>query len=914
MKRPIVAIFLLLSSLVFAELIPAHRLRTWVPGTDVGVVGGIAQYQPGGASARTNLLNVVTSYGADNTGATDASTAIQNAINAATTNDVVYLPTGVYRLDSGLTIGGTKDSITIRGAFDFALSRSENTIGTGTKTFEVEAGLGYQAGDGIWIWVWDRDNVKISSITRSGTTATVTTVPPHGFSTGQLIAIEGAGESAYNIGAIVTVTGANTFTYTVAGSPSTPASGVFLRCKVTSSNPVASITRSGTTATVTTANPHLLTNGEITYIAGADQSEYNLTTSNIFGSNPITVTSPTTFTYQVSGSPATPATGTILIGTCGPVGVGFGPLYYMAGTVTSYSGTTLTVSISTTRGTGCKFSMWKIGGAVLDLRANAAAVYVGSAADSYWVQDIYTATLPDVTGSPVAGATSITVSDGSNFSNGQMLQIALANNYDPNTGEVGDNSMALNAAGYTYSTRQTLTLVSKSGNTFTISPGLMFDLPAARAPKIANETLARTAENVGIENLTVLGHNSSYTGGPIAFSVARNCWAYRVSVHATDADFFGGVATKNIEINSCWGSHRRVSGTGGRGLGFSQSADFLVVNSILMAGAPNTENVQDTRYAMIYNFSQGEIMNTNHNPWTRYALLEGNVSKGMQSDGYFGGESEQTQLRNWWTGYNYYTTDDEQILLNRWSYNFNVVGNVLGTPGYVNGGIFKGYPNIGNQNYEGTAEATAADFWIQLPGTSGPRTGVLTTRTDAENGVITLDTGNASDFQPPNAYNDTYNYTWIRWGAGVDFIAQLTTTYATNQLTVTKSGATLPPLSTAVEVWRGNSGYQELDLDVDGTIVQKGNYITVGSSGSQEANLGGDTIPDSYAYAAKPSWFGDALSWPPINPASPNLDDGWAVIPASYWYYYGELPAPSAEGSSATVTGTTTVTGTLTLP
>lgn len=63
------------------------------------------------------------------------------------------------------------------------------------------------------------------TITRSGTTATVTTPSPHGFATGRIVEIEGANETAYNGRFTATVTGATTFTYTVAGAPATPATG-----------------------------------------------------------------------------------------------------------------------------------------------------------------------------------------------------------------------------------------------------------------------------------------------------------------------------------------------------------------------------------------------------------------------------------------------------------------------------------------------------------------------------------------------------------------------------------------------------------------------------------------------------------------------------------------------------------------
>lgn len=65
----------------------------------------------------------------------------------------------------------------------------------------------------------------LSSLTRSGTTATATLATPHRLATGMTVTVSGATQSAYNVTAPVTVVGANTFTYQVAGSPATPATG-----------------------------------------------------------------------------------------------------------------------------------------------------------------------------------------------------------------------------------------------------------------------------------------------------------------------------------------------------------------------------------------------------------------------------------------------------------------------------------------------------------------------------------------------------------------------------------------------------------------------------------------------------------------------------------------------------------------
>jgi hypothetical protein len=66
---------------------------------------------------------------------------------------------------------------------------------------------------------------------------------------------------------------------------------------------VVTITRSGSTATVSHTG-HGLIDGKQVLIKGANQPEYN-------GVFTITVTGPNAYTYTVSGTPATPATGTI---------------------------------------------------------------------------------------------------------------------------------------------------------------------------------------------------------------------------------------------------------------------------------------------------------------------------------------------------------------------------------------------------------------------------------------------------------------------------------------------------------------------------------------------------------------------------------------------------------------------------
>lgn len=65
----------------------------------------------------------------------------------------------------------------------------------------------------------------ITSITRSGTVATVTSTGSHGYTTGDLVHIIGAVETDYNGEYEITVNTTTEFTYTVANAPATPATG-----------------------------------------------------------------------------------------------------------------------------------------------------------------------------------------------------------------------------------------------------------------------------------------------------------------------------------------------------------------------------------------------------------------------------------------------------------------------------------------------------------------------------------------------------------------------------------------------------------------------------------------------------------------------------------------------------------------
>jgi uncharacterized phage protein gp47/JayE len=81
-----------------------------------------------------------------------------------------------------------------------------------------------------------------------------------------------------------------------------------------SSVAISSITRNGSIATVITTTPHSAQSGQVADIAGASLSNYNQDRARILVEDNVT------FHYLVSGSPVTPATGTLTASISVPVG------------------------------------------------------------------------------------------------------------------------------------------------------------------------------------------------------------------------------------------------------------------------------------------------------------------------------------------------------------------------------------------------------------------------------------------------------------------------------------------------------------------------------------------------------------------------------------------------------------------
>lgn len=114
------------------------------------------------------------------------------------------LPSSPVSTSNNLTVSGNFN--TLRWTPDAAVSRY--------RLYKQRGGIYGYIGQALMII-----GETISSITYISTTATLTTAAAHGLSTGDVVKVSGATPAAYNGTFTITVTGANTFTYTMLSNP-----------------------------------------------------------------------------------------------------------------------------------------------------------------------------------------------------------------------------------------------------------------------------------------------------------------------------------------------------------------------------------------------------------------------------------------------------------------------------------------------------------------------------------------------------------------------------------------------------------------------------------------------------------------------------------------------------------------------
>jgi hypothetical protein len=491
---------------------------------------------------------------------------------------------------------------------------------------------------------------------------------------------------------------------------------------------------------------------------------------------------------------------------------------------------------------------------MIDCRADV-CIDVGSSSDYLWS---WPTTGNEITGGLTAGSTEIEIADTSAFEVGQIVQVRVAN--DPQV-------PVLSVAGFDELRRQMTRVTGKDAASLTVHPPIHADLDhlAARVNVAQQQTDA-----VGIEDLTIDSSGGATTFG-VRLEQTFGCWVKSVKVrHSSNYSVFF-TDSLQCEMRTSFLDELDHSGSNGAGLLVNTVSGCLVEDNILIESFPNIEvNHGSSGNVFAYNFINnvdGLIgIDTNHGPHNALNLYEGNVAHNLMSDGYFGGASHDYVFRNWLHGGAGVPGNAPTycLSLKRFTRDYVLAGNIIGSAGQAQPCVAYGEPNIGNNFSAGEAQPSAGDWWADwTPRTGTTIRGTLTERPDDTHGTIVLDSGTLVVGQSP-ALNPG------------GWVTVATVVGDTVTVDSTAFGTTLPPLDTVLAIEPGAGGFQELDLDVEASTQRHGNYYF--ASGSIPADEALDApLCDSLYLDGKPAWFGD-LPWPPFDADDPTSVD--TPIPA----------------------------------
>ena len=228
---------------------------------------------------------------------------------------------------------------------------------------------------------------------------------------------------------------------------------------------------------------------------------------------------------------------------------------------------------------------------------------------------------------------------------------------------------------------------------------------------------------------------------------------------------------------------------------FGQGTGNVIGYNVMLDNQQSGANIQYPYYA--------------HNAGSEMNLWEGNVVDGINSDSSTWGSSVlgtffRNQLPGWQFGKSQYTYP---VSLESWSRAFNVVGNVLGQPGYQN--TYESYATSTSAGVNGGDKANTSIYALGWTGYSGWGS-----------------CGTGSTGGPP--CGPLVRSTLMRWG-NWDVVNAATQWNSTEA-----SPAAVP-------------------------------YVNANFTSSYFSSLT-HTLPNSLYYSSQPSWWPSSVAWPPIGP------------------------------------------------
>ena len=320
-----------------------------------------------------------------------------------------------------------------------------------------------------------------------------------------------------------------------------------------------------------------------------------------------------------------------------------------------------------------------------------------------------------ITGGGGKDSRQITVSSTTGMAVGTMIEVDRDN----------DPSFVVSTSGGSRHIRQVNVIVGISGNTLTLRNPLIWDFNAGN-PRV-KYTFTNTRRS-GVEDLKI---DHSGTSGCTNFMIqyCDSCWIKGVESTMPAGYHFTILGTVNGEFRDSFVHDAQTFGNNNAGLqvygnpAYGSNSSWKIENNIFNKTFPAIElQNSSSGFYVGYNFSYGSAatatnapvswtFDDNHGPHDMMNLWEGNVGEMFGADGYYGSSSHATVFRNHLIGYNRNSGRfDEPVRLNRLSYHYSLVGNVLGLSLWqptqydqasdncsAGVAIFRlGYPNIGN--------------------------------------------------------------------------------------------------------------------------------------------------------------------------------------------------------------------------
>jgi len=342
----------------------------------------------------------------------------------------------------------------------------------------------------------------------------------------------------------------------------------------------------------------------------------------------------------------------------------------------------------------------------------------------------------------------------------------------------------------------------------------------------------------GVENLSI-DNNTAGSQGNFSMYNCPNCWVKNVRSMNSIRSHVTVFLAPRAEVRDSY-FYRTQNGTNqsyGIEYGEPSGCDQLFENNIFQQISSPLVGGGGCGVVAGYNFSISDNYNPstygqgtypNHDANNVFNLYEGNIFNNLDCDAIHGSGGVNTIFRNWLNGYDWNQGGHpvNQIMavdLDAYCRGYNIIGNVLGTPGIHN--IYQ------------TATPSAITQTTPSVYVFGYANGVLGSFSGMSNDTLAASTS-------------------MRWGN--------------------------------YDVVNGTVRWNSTEAAPGATTYLNANFTT------SYFNSLAHTLPDSFYYSSKPSWWG-TMAWPPIGPDVTSGNGGYY---ASGTYSAGICPVGKVDGGA----------------